>query len=124
PEIFYGRTHERASLVDPFGACFIYGGRQLGKTALLRDVARTFDDPSAGRIALWIDLKSHMLGYDRSIDGIWGILATELKRSRVLPSNVSPQIGAERLLDQVQNWLSEDSGRRSCSCWTKPIDSW
>ncbi len=34
-EMFCGRTLELATIIDPNGACVVYGGRQLGKTALL-----------------------------------------------------------------------------------------
>lgn len=34
-EMFCGRGRELASIKDPNGACIVYGGRQLGKTALL-----------------------------------------------------------------------------------------
>ena len=34
-EVFCGRTQELATIIDPNGACVVYGGRQLGKTALL-----------------------------------------------------------------------------------------
>lgn len=34
-EMFCGRSQELATIIDPNGACVVYGGRQLGKTALL-----------------------------------------------------------------------------------------
>lgn len=34
-EMFCGRARELATIKDPNGACVVYGGRQLGKTALL-----------------------------------------------------------------------------------------
>lgn len=34
-EMFCGRAQELAAIMDPNGACVVYGGRQLGKTALL-----------------------------------------------------------------------------------------
>ena len=34
-EMFCGRATELATIIDPNGACVVYGGRQLGKTALL-----------------------------------------------------------------------------------------
>ena len=34
-EMFFGRSKELATIIDPNGACVVYGGRQLGKTALL-----------------------------------------------------------------------------------------
>lgn len=39
-EVFYGRGHEIQSVTSPGGTSFIFGGRQLGKTALLREVER------------------------------------------------------------------------------------
>ncbi|MGB8292768.1 MAG: ATP-binding protein [Rhizobium ruizarguesonis] len=40
PEMFKGRAKELASIVEPFGSYIVYGGRRLGKTALLRHLAR------------------------------------------------------------------------------------
>jgi predicted AAA+ superfamily ATPase len=68
--MFYGRQRERDYITDAKGSCFIYGGRQLGKTALLRDVERSFHSPKEGRIAIWLDLKTRGIGYDRSLDDI------------------------------------------------------
>ena len=57
PEMFYGREQELREIAEPFGPVFIYGGRQLGKTALLRSVERTSHRPKTGNHAVWIDLK-------------------------------------------------------------------
>ena len=73
-EMFYGRERERDSIIAPTGSCFIYGGRQLGKTVLLRSVERTFHAPREGKVALWLDLKAEAIGYDRDIDEIWNLL--------------------------------------------------
>ncbi|XUY30029.1 AAA family ATPase (plasmid) [Agrobacterium sp. rho-8.1] len=40
PEMFKGRAKELAGIVDPFGSYIVYGGRRLGKTALLRHLER------------------------------------------------------------------------------------
>jgi hypothetical protein len=45
PEMFFGRHDELYQLLDPMGTCFVYGGRQLGKTALLIHAARNFHAP-------------------------------------------------------------------------------
>ncbi len=50
PEIFYGRQRERKQILDPMGSCFICGGRQLGKTALLRDIER---ECTSWRLGAW-----------------------------------------------------------------------
>jgi hypothetical protein len=42
PELFYGRSDTRRSLMDTAGSCLLYGGRQLGKSALLRSSVRDF----------------------------------------------------------------------------------
>jgi len=41
-EIFFGRNDLAESLQDPQGSCIIYGGRQLGKSALLYEAGRRF----------------------------------------------------------------------------------
>jgi hypothetical protein len=112
PEMFYGRERERDSVGELMGSCFIYGGRQLGKTALLRDDERTFHAPERGRVALWLDLKSHGIGYDRPVDDLWSILAGEFKRLGVLPATVPAHIGVDKLLDHVQAWVAADNDRR------------
>ena len=48
PEMFFGRVRESDSIFDPYGTNLVYGGRQLGKTALLRHTARRFHKPEAG----------------------------------------------------------------------------
>jgi hypothetical protein len=112
PEMFYGRERERDSVGDLMGSCFIYGGRQLGKTALLRDAERTFHAPERGRVALWLDLKSHGIGYDRPVDDLWSLLAGEFKRLGVVPPTVPAHVGVDKLLDHVQAWVAADDGRR------------
>ena len=44
-EMFCGRTQELATIIDPNGACVVYGGRQLGKTALLERVESRCSKP-------------------------------------------------------------------------------
>lgn len=112
PEMFYGRQRERDSIISPTGSCFIYGGRQLGKTVLLRSVERDFHLPHQGQIALWLDLKSEAIGYDKDIDEIWNLLATEFKRLGVIPNTKSTRIKEEELLKQIQIWLEQDETRR------------
>ncbi|HBE50634.1 MAG TPA: hypothetical protein DDW76_17995, partial [Cyanobacteria bacterium UBA11369] len=112
PEMFYGRERERDSIIAATGSCFIYGGRQLGKTVLLRSVERTFHSPREGKIALWLDLKAAAIGYDRDIDEIWNLLATEFKHLGVIPDTKSTRVKADELLKQIQTWLDQDENRQ------------
>ena len=74
PESFYGREKERQQVMDQWGSCFVYGGRQLGKTALLRSVESDFHEPDARRIAKWVDLKVHDIGIAHGAEYIWRTL--------------------------------------------------
>jgi hypothetical protein len=110
PEMFYGRHDEREAIIDPQGACFIYGGRRLGKTALLRHVEQVFHAPREGRIALWLDLKIEGIGQDRAIDAIWELLAAEMNKLKVI--DLSPYRGVDRILKGIWDWLAKDAQRR------------
>ncbi|MCE7981187.1 MAG: ATP-binding protein [Caldilinea sp. CFX5] len=112
PELFYGRQRERDAIVDPMGSCFIYGGRQLGKTALLREVERNFHNPDLGHVVIWLDLKAEGIGYDRPIEEIWNLILRELKKHTVISTKVPHHTSIERILEYVQEWLEEDNRRR------------
>ena len=57
PELFSGRKEELLSVERPDGANLIYGGRQLGKTAILKKAVYETHDPENGRYAFAIDIK-------------------------------------------------------------------
>jgi hypothetical protein len=110
PEMFYGRKDELKSIMEGKSG-LVYGGRQLGKTALLREAERNFHNPVEGRYALWIDLKAEGIGYNKPIDEIWNLIARELHRVGLLdikPNSTSP----EKLFDQIMSWLDGQSNRR------------
>ena len=52
-EMFCGRAGELATIIDPNGACVVYGGRQLGKTALLERAQSLFAKPEAKAFAVY-----------------------------------------------------------------------
>ena len=57
-EMFYGRRELDLGIKEMRGGTsLVFGGRQLGKTALLRNVEKTFTDPKADHFAWFIDLK-------------------------------------------------------------------
>lgn len=116
PELFYGRERERRDIADRSGACFIYGGRQLGKTALLRRVESDFNEV-LGHVALWIDLKVHEIGYARGPRDIWPLIRDGLSERGVLsrrrgeldPANLRH---IESLLEAVAEWIAGRKDRR------------
>ena len=111
-ELFYGREAERRAIMDQSGRCFIYGGRQLGKTALLRRVEHDFRR-TPDHVAKWIDLKVNDI--DRPPD-IWRVLKRELERERVIqmPSRFDPESKrqVDNLIDRIRRWLLDRTGRR------------
>ena len=107
PELFYGRAKERQDIGDRYGSCFVYGGRQIGKTALLRSVEAELHRPSQGRIAKWIDLKQNEIGDARPPEQVWMVVWGELNEIDVVPDN--PPQGREALIrdlrEHIQAWL-------------------
>lgn len=108
-EMFFGRARERESIIDRLGTNLVYGGRQLGKTALLRDVERRYHDPARGSIVKYVDLKSEGIGINRPIVDLWSLIAGVLHGERVL---ASAAVAPDALTLRIREWLGEDSARR------------
>ncbi|MDL5055387.1 RNA polymerase sigma factor RpoD [Oscillatoria laete-virens NRMC-F 0139] len=109
PEMFYGRERERDSIIDPMGSCLIYGGRQLGKTVLLRYVERNFNVQNEERIARFLDIKE--VGRKQPLDDIWLILVSELEKLQILDASQRNPPNP-RSLEQIKSWLEVDNQRR------------
>ncbi|GGM90065.1 hypothetical protein [Streptomyces fuscichromogenes] len=112
PEVFYGRDEEMREVMDPRGGLFLYGGRQLGKSALLRRVARIFPRGSDNYVAVYLDLLKSEIGQAEAPDKIWNLLADELKRRGVFGNKVPEQAGAEVVARRLGEWLDADESRR------------
>jgi hypothetical protein len=127
-EMFFGREEALKELTNPQGNYVIYGGRQMGKTALLRQVQRLFHAPERDQYALYLDIKP--IGSDLPTEMIWnrlweGLRALELVKSRddgrVMDAqriesairqmlHEKPQRRLLILLDEADNFLDTDSG--------------
>ncbi|MCD8190623.1 MAG: hypothetical protein LUD78_10480 [Clostridiales bacterium] len=57
PEMFMGRREELRSILEPSGTHIIYGGRQLGKTALLQRARARVDNSALGNWAIYLSIK-------------------------------------------------------------------
>lgn len=57
PEMFFGRQNEINRLLDPYGPAIVFGGRQLGKSALLRQVQSRFTQSDSRNIAIYEDIR-------------------------------------------------------------------
>lgn len=64
-EMFCGREVELAAIMDPNGACVVYGGRQLGKTALLQRAESLFAKPDKKQYAVRVSILG--IGSEKSV---------------------------------------------------------
>jgi hypothetical protein len=119
PEMFFGREGELHQLLDPMGTCFVYGGRQLGKTALLIHAARIFHAPQRSHFAVWIDLKAAHIGLSPETDSshVWRPIWNQLIELDVLPSDTpepTPRVKGrvEKFLQMLERWLMENANAR------------
>ncbi|MBP2641119.1 MAG: hypothetical protein H6Q66_2070 [Firmicutes bacterium] len=131
PEMFFGRREMAKSLQRPEGSCLLYGGRQLGKSALLRHVQREFHSPGMEQYAYVEDIK--LLGDPKTnldTELLWVKIWDSFVRFELLettnmrPSNIEELINTIRarmdnarnarillLFDEADNFL--DADRRS-----------
>jgi hypothetical protein len=122
-EVFVGRAQEREQIESPTGSMFVYGGRQLGKSAVLRRVERMFTDdweppkdsrwhPRTGRVAVYLDLKAASIGEAQEPAALWTVLAERLRDAKVLPPGRDRVPGPDEVTRQLSGWLHADDGNR------------
>lgn len=99
PEMFFGRADELAALWDQGGSCLVYGGRQLGKTALLQQVKVRHDRPPH-QVVPYMTLQG-----DRDL---WGKTGSLLKEAGI-PCDRATKDGVRAA---IRAWLEKDIGRR------------
>ncbi|MEU6998974.1 hypothetical protein [Nonomuraea sp. NPDC046570] len=113
PEMFYGRDKERRSILDPDGTQVIFGGRGLGKSALLRESRDRFQR-EPGRVAVHLELNITAEAGVLGAGAVWDRLRQALTTAGVLPP---PRKGGTRdafkaVRGGVLDWLRHDSRRR------------
>ena len=103
--MFYGRARETGEIRNPRGPCFIYGGRQLGKTAILKAVEQREHRPAEGRYARFVDLKGHGFEGHRDTADIWPVLWQELRSTGAIPVDVKQPATKSR--GQIDDFLND-----------------
>lgn len=113
PEVFKGRTDEMRAVLDPQGPIFLFGGRQLGKSSLLRQAVEVFQkDDQENRVAVYVDLMKADIGHAEPPEGIWRMLLAELKRRGVINESVADRAPGNVIANEVQQWIEERPERR------------
>ncbi len=113
PEMFFGREREEREITNFQGSCFLYGGRQLGKTALLHRVEEVYSAPAQGRFAAVIDLKAAGIG-DADTADIWGAIWAALRELHAIDDGVKrPSLSSrsiEVFMDALHERFNRDTG--------------
>ena len=78
PEIFMGRKEELEKIESPAGVNIVYGGRQLGKSALLKKAKMDVNHDENGNRAVFIEIKeldykqaAEKIGYELYMKESW-----------------------------------------------------
>ncbi|MDV6032458.1 MAG: hypothetical protein F9B45_20705 [Phycisphaera sp. RhM] len=108
-EMFFGRGEEYKAIISRDPTHLVFGGRQLGKSVLLREAERRLHNPGDGCIVRWIDLKNRGIGTQRPAVELWDEIGHCLHKDGVLKHSAS-QEGTIRA--RVKEWLDQDSRRR------------
>ncbi|MFD7904615.1 hypothetical protein ACFV4G_20485 [Kitasatospora sp. NPDC059747] len=116
-EMFYGRDAERKKILDPDGTQIIFGGRGLGKSALLNDAGDRFAEQQPDyHQKLYLNLDHHNIGKGTALgaDAIWGVLDRELTDQQVLdqPRRKAETDLYERVRAGIKKWLGAEPRRR------------
>ncbi len=108
-EVFFGRQEEiRRIVAREAGGCLIYGGRQLGKSALLHHIRRERHRPDRGEVAIYLDIKP--LGSPGNpAERLWDELHHALRREAGLSPGGS---GHQSVLQAIRLWLDGGPDRR------------
>jgi TniB protein len=126
PEMYFGREEMERELRNPRGSCLVYGGRQLGKSALLHQAQRRFHQPEQEQFAVVEDIK--MIGDAQSgqpTDAIWhrilegfvrlGLMKRMINKPDEIRSALrgmmrqSPNRFILMMLDEADNFLDADA---------------
>ena len=111
-EVFYGRREELRRVQDANDALFVYGGRQLGKSALLKTAMREFAETDERWRSIYIDLKAEGVGEWREPDDLWPVILPHLQKAGIVDSKVSAKASGEVLVPLIRRWLEDDGERR------------
>lgn len=108
-EMFFGRETEIAKIEGATAdGCLVYGGRQLGKSALLHHVRKRFHQPATGRHAYYLKI-DEFGGPVQPAAQIWASIRRHLIEDQILPKSVETP---EDIRSAILAWLGKSGERR------------
>lgn len=108
-ELFVGRAGLIDKIISREGSIFVYGGRQLGKSALLHRIERDFNKLDK-KLAIYIDFKVERIGEESEPEHFWTVLRNRLKDAAIIPAT-STSTKSEAVVKAIRDWLEEDPDR-------------
>lgn len=112
-EVFYGRNDELRQVQDPNGPLFVYGGRQLGKSALLKTAKSDFERFDKDSVSIYLDLKAEGIGEWHKADDLWRVLLPHLKDKEItVGTKLSVSASPESIAKAIGEWLDGNPQRK------------
>ena len=111
PEMYYGRDRMVRQLQNE-GSCIVFGGRQLGKSALLRQVEREFHQPDLERFAWVEDIK--LIGDPLTGEQptqLWIKLRDSFKKHQLIKASINAE-KPDNIIKHIQNAMATSPQRR------------
>ncbi|QXJ20398.1 hypothetical protein AGRA3207_001103 [Actinomadura graeca] len=105
-EMFYGRDAQVREVTDRNGSSFVYGGRQLGKSALLRKAERGIRDTDPHRTVILENIQT--VGKVPS-NSLWPRLADRLAKAGVVRPGLMRR---GQVIEAVREWTAADPHRQ------------
>ena len=109
-EMFVGRSTAVREVSHPDGTSVVYGGRQLGKSALLRHVKAEFNRPAEGTYVIYRDiddLGGNAQTFEEMEAELWRRIAEELTHVGFFNSQIPRTQKKARLAERVQQQIRD-----------------
>ncbi|CAN7391058.1 RNaseH domain-containing protein [Rhizobium sp. LjRoot98] len=108
PEMFVGRREDIGHIFDTEGSCVVYGGRRMGKTAILRHLRATRHDEKAGTLVAFVDAQEIGKG-PTPTNRIWVEIVASLPE---IFGKTGSMTDAKKIRLEIKRWLEDDTRRR------------
>ncbi|WP_344917757.1 hypothetical protein [Streptosporangium oxazolinicum] len=109
-EMFYGRSDQLQEVTSRTGSSFVYGGRQLGKSALLRKAERQIRKSDPDRKIIFEIIQD--IGRMVPVESLWPMLAGKLAAAEILPQSARTLSDPKEICHGVKEWIEEDPARQ------------
>lgn len=105
-EMFMGRRKELADIESPTGVNIVYGGRQLGKSALLKMAAKDIDHDENNDRAIVVDIK------DRDYASAAKLICNVLNEQNFFTQEIPSTNDWDELAHQIRKRLQDETVER------------